>query len=274
MSRYQGGKNGAGVFQTIINAIPRHLLYVEAFAGSAAVFRNIRPAPYGAILIERDPYQAERLRRTCSTAIPAGASWPEVDVIEDDALQLLSQWLNARELLEGACAFVYLDPPYHPSARRDLDLYRHELTADDHDKLLHSLLPAMSDRGVQWALSGYRCAAYDDACRRHGWHRLDYTAQTRRGPVTESLWTPYNPREIQHLHDYRWLGADFRERERIARKVRRWSTKLARLDRHEQQAILEALANIAGADDPAAPGPLAEPGDGIASPELATAAAE
>jgi len=262
MSRYQGGKNGAGVYQTIINAIPRHHFYVEAFAGSAAVFRHMRPATFGALLIESSAAQAERLR--LELASPGRAGWlpsGRVEVAHADALQLLPAMLEDGRL--DAQSFVYLDPPYHPSARRDLDLYECELIAEDHEQLLHSILPAMTAARVRWALSGYRCAAYDDAAAEYGWHRLDYTAQTRRGPVIESLWTPYDPREIRHLQDYRYLGADFRERERIARKVRRWSTKLARLDRHEQQAILEALANIArGGEEIASPELAMEPGAG------------
>ena len=51
--RYPGGKNGAGVFQTLINLIPPHDLYIEAFVGSGAVFRNKRCAP-ASIVIDAD----------------------------------------------------------------------------------------------------------------------------------------------------------------------------------------------------------------------------
>jgi len=51
---------------------------------------------------------------------------------------------------------------------------------------------------------------------------------------------------------YRYLGADFRERERIGRKARRWRAKPDRLTPLERQAVLSAC--LAGA--------LAVPGDG------------
>jgi DNA adenine methylase len=249
MTRYQGGKNGSGVFQTIINAIPWHWRYVEAFAGSAAIYRHKLPAAGGSILVERSEDQAARLRST---------SPPGTTVLQGDALKLLAQPFDWHHT-----DFVYLDPPYHHQARRDLALYEHELSDDAHGQLLHSLLPAMSDRGVKWALSGYRCAAYDDASSRYGWHRMDYPAMTRRGVVTESLWTNYDPATVHRLHDYRYLGRDFRERERIARKVRRWVGKLQLLPLREREAIMEALANTARVADAAAA--TAGPGERIPS---------
>lgn len=41
---YPGGKGGSGVYQTIINHMPPHATYIEAFAGSGAVLRAKRPA--------------------------------------------------------------------------------------------------------------------------------------------------------------------------------------------------------------------------------------
>ena len=44
MMIYPGGKNGAGVFQSIINQMPPHDRYIEPFLGSGAVFRLKSPA--------------------------------------------------------------------------------------------------------------------------------------------------------------------------------------------------------------------------------------
>jgi len=41
---YPGGKNGAGVYQRIINLMPPHDTYVEPFLGGGAVMRLKRPA--------------------------------------------------------------------------------------------------------------------------------------------------------------------------------------------------------------------------------------
>ena len=43
------------------------------------------------------------------------------------------------------------------------------------------------------------------------------------------------------LHDYQYLGEDFRERERIKRKIGRWQGKLKKMSRLERQALLCAL---------------------------------
>jgi DNA adenine methylase len=41
---YPGGKNGAGVYQTIINLMPPHQVYIEPFLGGGAIMRLKRPA--------------------------------------------------------------------------------------------------------------------------------------------------------------------------------------------------------------------------------------
>lgn len=50
---YPGGKSGAGIFQRLINLIPRHKIFVSAFAGRCGVTRNIRPAEH-TIVIDAD----------------------------------------------------------------------------------------------------------------------------------------------------------------------------------------------------------------------------
>ena len=44
MASYPGGKGGAGVYQALINQMPPHSTYIEAFAGGGAVLRHKRPA--------------------------------------------------------------------------------------------------------------------------------------------------------------------------------------------------------------------------------------
>ncbi|PTT21664.1 SAM-dependent methyltransferase [Acidovorax sp. HMWF029] len=228
--RYPGGKNGAGVYQTIISAIPRHHTYVEPFAGSAAIARRIAPADT-TILIERDPAMVATLQ----TALPAAT------VIAGDAVPVLMN-LASGDGLDGW--FFYLDPPYLHSTRKDLSLYKFELDDAAHLHLVASVLPALSAAGARWALSGYRSAMYDEAAASSGWHRLDFTAMTRRGPATESLWTNYEPSTIVP-HDLRYIGGSFRERERIKRKASRWVAKILAMPDLERQFI---LASLAGAD--------------------------
>jgi DNA adenine methylase len=79
---------------------------------------------------------------------------------------------------------TYLDPPYLPETRRDGSRnYVHELTDDDHTKLLE-LLPALKGSVV---LSGYPHDTYDDALP--GWKRVERAAMADGARArTEVLW--------------------------------------------------------------------------------------
>lgn len=91
---------------------------------------------------------------------------------------------------------MYLDPPYHPTTRRTFGrgAYQHELTAEDHDRLLVTALGAVA-RGARVAISGYACAAYDEALT--GWRRAEFagfansTTYGGRQERTEVLWMSY-----------------------------------------------------------------------------------
>src|SRR5271154_4598059 len=59
---YPGGKNGAGVYQTIINLIPPHAVYIEPFLGGGAVMRLKRPAAVN-VGLDLDAGAVRRFRR-------------------------------------------------------------------------------------------------------------------------------------------------------------------------------------------------------------------
>lgn len=220
---YPGGKNGAGVFQRIINLMPPHHCYVEAFLGSGAILRMKRPATHN-VAIDRDDAALDG----CRELIQAGARIAGSDVAfrQGDALELLPDFSDPDTL-------IYCDPPYLPSTRTGGDLYRFEMTEEDHVRLLQLL--TASDAMVM--LSGYRAPLYDQALT--GWQSIDYETQTRGGLKTETLW--WNFPEPTVLHDYSYLGIGFRERERIKRKKARWVARLAKMDRLERQAVLAAI---------------------------------
>lgn len=90
-------------------------------------------------------------------------------------------------------ALHYVDPPYLPDTRDAGGDYAHELTADDHEKLLVFL------RGLKGAvvLSGYPHSLYDDALP--GWTRIERAALADGARVrTEVLWI--NPQGERRLH--------------------------------------------------------------------------
>lgn len=219
--RYPGGKGGAGVFQTIINQFPPHRVYIEAFAGGANVFERKAPAA-SSILVELDPAQAETLRASTIAR-------PDVEIRQGDALELLSSYPWVGDEL------VYLDPPYLHATRKDLSLYRQEMTDGEH-RLLLAILETLP---VPFALSGYRSAMYDAVARHRGWRSIDFQAMTRRGPATETLWMNYAA--PARLADYGCAGQDFRERERIKRKAARFVAKWDKLPALERGAIVQAM---------------------------------
>lgn len=131
--------------------------------------------------------------------------------------------------------FVYCDPPYLLSTRRSGKLYRCELTDEQHEDLLDVIRRLPCDV----AISGYSSPLYEEALQE--WRCLRFPVITRGGrPAMESLWMNYPP--PAELHDYRYLGQEKRERERISRKVRTWVKGLQRLPALERQAILDAIA--------------------------------
>jgi hypothetical protein len=160
----------------------------------------------------------------------AGSRAPAPTLICDDARAfLLERTWTGREL-------VYCDPPYLMTVRSShRRLYRYELEgSDEHYRLLNLLrsLPCM----VQ--ISGYRSDLY--AAQLCGWRSISYQGWTRGGAREEWLWMNYPQPAI--LHDHSFVGNDFRERERIRRKVNRWCSRMREQPESDRIALLSAMA--------------------------------
>jgi DNA adenine methylase len=227
LTTYPGGKNGAGVYQRLICLMPPHRRYVEAFLGSGAVLRRKRPAVCN---VGIDVDRSIIARHSASGHARGVYAWQASRFICADAREWIAR--------EKWCAddLLYCDPPYLGSARSGgrRPIYRHEILSEaDHVELLELLapLPAMV------MISGYPSSLYDHYLR--GWTRIEYEAMTRGGPATEVVW--FNYEMPTALHDYRYLGRNFRERLRIARKIKRWACRLRRLPTLERAAIMDAL---------------------------------
>ena len=273
---YPGGKAGAGVYQRIINQIPPHSVYVEPFLGDGAVMRRIRPADRtigieidsavaaefaGEVPGDRDaengggPVGAEihccdgiewlkhafglyRLPGTAAVSSVGRSTLPAKAAENGDGRRPLFSAASADAAESGdriqPVWFVYCDPPYLLSTRRSGRIYAHELSDDGHLDLLNVIrrLPCMV------MISGYASPMYSAGLE--GWRSISFEAMTRGGTTaTEWLWMNYD--EPAELHDYRYLGDDKRQRERITRKVRNWTDGLKRLPPLERQAIESAI---------------------------------
>jgi len=258
---YPGGKNGAGVYQTIINLMPPHRVYIEPFLGGGAILRLKRPAAVTvgldldpAVISQwRSPLAGPAAQQHKSAVIEAG----EVDCLKactgtyDD--KGLPWFLFSRECgidflrrlsrtQPGPETLIYCDPPYVLSSRKQgREIYNFEMTDQQHAELIDILKsPGMKARVL---LSGYWSTMYGRMLRR--WNCAPFQTSTRGGtPATEYVWFNF-PAPVE-LHDYRFLGADYRERERIKRKKTRLVKRLERMPLLERQALLSAIAETSG----------------------------
>lgn len=220
---YQGGKGQ--VFKKIINLMPPHEVYIETHLGSGAVMRNKRPAGRN-IGIEIDP----QIIKTWTEDNPM-----DIELICDDAVSYLRGYrFTGREL-------VYCDPPYLRETRKSKRrLYKYEYTPEEHVELLE----VIKSLPCKVMISGYESALYKESLA--GWHTHIFQAGCRHGVATEWLWMNYPP--PVELHDYRYLGDNFRQRERIKKKKERWVSRLQSMPALERQALLYAIEAVCGGD--------------------------
>jgi hypothetical protein len=281
---YPGGKNGQGTFQRIINLIPPHEVYVEAFAGAAAIARLKRPAGR-TILIDLDPGAIAALggmaghtggngdgRGSCRQPpadLAVRSTLPrlpaETEVVDADGIR----WLREHAGEIGPSWFVYLDPPYLPETCKSRPQYRYNLDYDGHCRLLFVAkrlrCPVM--------ISGRWSRLYAEQL--DGWASQTWYAMTRGATMgQECVWTNY-PLPPTALHDYRFLGRDYRQRENLARRRRRWVERLARMGTLERQMLLAAMqeVDLVSPPDPAGRSPPAKTAVGSANGRNGDAAA-
>ncbi len=244
---YPGGKGGAGVYQTIINHMPPHSTYIEAFCGSGAVLRAKRPAMHN-VAIDRS---AEALSGVVATLVDRGdisCRSASINPLSTTTIAIDDAVGRTWEFICGDCQtwlahrrwngneMVYADPPYLRSTRSSGRLFYEFELAEDHEH--EHLLQHLRSLRCMVMVSGYWSEMYADMLS--GWTAVSYTTVTLGGTAaTEWLWMNY-PLPTA-LHDYRYLGTDYRERERIKRKVTRWQRRLADMPRLERLALLAAL---------------------------------
>jgi site-specific DNA-adenine methylase len=214
---YPGGKGRA--YQRIISLMPPHATYIETHLGGGSILRRKRPARRSfAIDVDEQVIAGWRATRMAG-----------VEFVQGCAVRFLRQFDFAGDEL------VYSDPPYWPDMRRRTRCYRHDYTREDHLELLATL----TELPCRVMLSGYTNAAYDKALA--GWNRHAVANQTQVGAVEETLWTNFTP--DHRLHDYSYVGEDFRERERIRRGRITQIERLRRASPIERAAMLSDIVD-------------------------------
>lgn len=230
---YPGGKAGAGVYQRIINLIPKHDLLISAFAGHCGIVRHIKPATH-TVVIDKDPdvcqwwheWSRTKQGRALEVINASGIGWL--------AYQESKNWKN----YDIGERFIFCDPPYVLSQRSHGKQYEHEMSDSDHEMLIGLLAGIMSPRS-QILICGYNCRIYR---RLKPWRTIDHQVPTRGGLQWERIWMNYP--ETDDLHDFSFIGDDRRERERIRRRQRNWLSQLSAMPPREQAAMLAVLNSV------------------------------
>lgn len=270
---YNGGKESAGTFQSIINQIPPHDILIIPFAGNCAITRKIKPCRL-TILIDKD-IKVIRAWKKCNPSFklitPEKNIFNDYDfnfinlfahsgyyIIHADAISLLKNIYATDIKRFNLNIVVYADPPYLKETRlTNKNLYKHELFEPDHVELLKlflsitgitgdrsgkilSLNPTMQDHPkIKIMISAYENDLYNSML--NTWNKIYYYSKLRTGKkVKETLYLNFK-NDSGILHDYNYLGKDFRERERIKRKISRHVNRLKRLNNFEKNAIIEKI---------------------------------
>ncbi len=252
---YFGSKGGNGVYQQIISLIPPHKILVVPFLGHCAIVRNIAPAD---ILIGVDAaehvicawknylvqdliytYRDEGSHLCLIKKEQTLGNLPETILLfRDDALHFLSNILPGLILTyvdTPEQIVIYQDPPYPLLSRRSRrNIYEYEMTDTQHSQLL-SINERMT---ANILISTYDNVLYEKKLRQ--WNEHSFMAATRRGKAEELVYYNYGL-DTGKLHDYRFLGKNFKDRERIRLKIKRWASNLGKLEPRERMAIFSEL---------------------------------
>lgn len=221
---YLGGKGSAGTFQQIVNLIPPCNMLVIPFLGNCALTRNIK-LPDTVILNDLNmkvfkKWDAENAKQY------------KFDLSCMDAIEFLEKYSSC---FKGRVV-VYCDPPYlyetrsQKSTRYDVDSGAKEY----HERLINKLLSL--DACI--LISCYDNPLYKELLS--NWNTKRFRTGTRGGSRIETIYYNFNNPEC-YLQDYRYVGNDFRDRERIKKKVSRTLSSFVTMSSKDRNSIYHSL---------------------------------
>ena len=109
-----------------------------------------------------------------------------VVILNGDALDVIRQQ-------DGPRTLYYLDPPYLHQTRETTDAYEHEMTTQEHAKLLLTLDKIKG----RFLLSGYHSKLYDNHALTRGWNCTEFEIDNKAGggktkrTMVECVWRNY-----------------------------------------------------------------------------------
>ena len=202
--------------------MPPHHTYIESHLGAGAVMRHKKAAARN-IGVDLDPAVHD--------------AWIDhrveaLELVVGDALGYLSSFsYDGGEL-------IYADPPYVTETRRRPKIYRFEYDQVQHEQLLRTL------RNVpcKVMVSGYDSVLYNDMLR--GWRKVTFMAKTHKEVREECVWMNYDTPE--ELHDSRYRGDTFRDRQTIARRQARLRDRISAMDPIERNDFVRWISQTYG----------------------------
>ncbi len=141
---------------------------------------------------------------------PQTNKWRELPAIILEATDRLKHaYIECRDALDVMADFqwpdvlIYADPPYVLSTRRYRRYYKHEMTDEQH----HRLIDALEAHPGPVIVSGMASPLYDERLRH--WRRVGLPSHdSRNHAVTEVLWLNEAVRHVQPEFDWAAAGSD------------------------------------------------------------------
>lgn len=224
LENYPGAKDTQHVYKTIINNIPKTEYFEELFAGSAAItfeLLKVKVLPYLTKLNDLNQKVIDELKVKFENQC--------VFYTCCDALEYLELFGN-----DNTERVYFLDPPYkHETRPGNEKLYEHEMTDNDHVKLLQTVLQTKG----KFMIIHPKCDLYDTMLK--DWRKVEIKIRYHKKTSIECLYMNYpEPTELQ---TYAYLGKDCWDRQRIKRKASSIVEKFKKMPVLERNYVLNEL---------------------------------
>ncbi len=218
MKNYIGNKDFSNVIHFLVNRLPKSERYFSLFYGSGGLEKSIYTAAAHFICAEKNP-DCKKYETSMST------------IEYYDYKDLLEENVFTQE------DFVFADPPYMFSTRRDArKYYKFEFDLNDHIEFLNYMISLP----CRIMITHPECDLYNEYLK--DWKRVDLKYMTQQGWFTDSVYMNYEPDEMELLN-YDCLGNDFVDRQRIKRQRKNIVNKFKNLDPLVLKAIIKDLKN-------------------------------
>ena len=215
---FAGAKTQSGLYQWIINLIPWHMVYVEPFAGTGAIYRKKKTATRS-LLVDKDISYIFNL--------------PSIQFIEGCGIEVLECRSN---FYDDSRTFIYCDPPYVLSTRENRKYYKHEMSDEDHIRFLN----VARSLKCNILISGYWSEMYSHLLS--DWNCESKIVKNRMNQEREEfVWFNYDKPAVPF--DLQFIGDNSRDRWNLKQKAKRWKSRLMKLSAAEREFILQELQN-------------------------------